>query len=475
MTFQSFHFLIFFLAVLGLNRALLSHGQARKGMLLAANYYFYMCWDIRFCAVLAAITLANYVAAQRIVHATRERDRKIWVAFALAFSLGVLAYFKYANFLLESTFALAHSLNLPVDESLLRIVQPVGISFFTFQALSYTLDVYRRTEEPARSLLDYAVFVSFFPTLLSGPITRARDFLPQLAAIGNNNGRLIADDSQGSEGLMLILRGLAKKVLLADLIALHIVNPAFAAPSSYSSVFLVVALYGYTMQIYMDLSGYTDIARGVAKMLGFELPLNFRRPYLAPTVSNFWQRWHISMSSFFRDYLFFSVGGSKRGNVYRNLMVTFVAIGVWHGAGWNFIVYGFLHGGIVCLERMQRNRRAPDAPADPAWRIVFGIAYTFHFVVLTRLLFRADDLSAASHYAWALLTNAGVLAPWSALAIAALLASILLHFLPSTISHHGVHWLARIHPALQGALMVFVMFGLLAFSSGDAPFIYFQF
>lgn len=471
MTFQSFHFLAFFLAVLVLNRALLRQVQARKLMLVAANYYFYMCWDARFCAVLLGITLVNHYAARRIGQADSDAARKRWLAVALVFSLGVLAYFKYANFLLDSTFALAAALNLPVSEPLLRIVQPVGISFFTFQALTYTLDVYRRQQQPSASLLDYALFVSFFPTLLSGPITRARDFLAQIG----NMGQGAFDDAQACEGLMLILRGLAKKVLFADLIALHIVNPAFAAPGSYSTAFLVVALYGYTMQIYMDLSGYTDIARGVAKLLGFELPRNFDRPYLSPTISNFWQRWHISMSSFFRDYLFFSLGGSRYGNVYRNLMVTFIAIGAWHGAGWNFILYGVLHGGLVCLERMRRDSSTASAASDTAWRVVAGIAFTFHFVVLTRLLFRADDLGAAGQYLVAMVDGEGAMAPWNPIACAALMLSTLLHLIPARLSQGGVDWLARARPVLQGGAVVAVLLGLLAFSSGEAPFIYFEF
>lgn len=470
MTFQSFHFLVFFLAVLALNRALMQHAQARKYMLLLANYYFYMCWDARFCAVLVGITLVNHVAARRIAQAQEPRDRKRWLLLALAFSLGVLAYFKYANFLLESTFALARSLHLPVNEPLLRIVQPVGISFFTFQALSYTLDVYRRQQPASNSLLDYALFVSFFPTLLSGPITRAREFLPQLGAMHTAHPQ----DAQASEGLVLILRGLVKKVLFADLIAVHIVNPAFASPGSYSPAFLLLALYGYTLQIYMDLSGYTDIARGVAKTLGFELPRNFDRPYLASTLSNFWQRWHISMSSFFRDYLFFSLGGSRHGNVYRNLMLTFVAIGAWHGAGWNFVLYGALHGGLVCLERARRDRRTTSSNTG-IWPMLWGVLFTFHFVVLTRLLFRADDLSSAGQYLQAAIAGTGTLAPFAPLAMAAMVFSTLLHLVPARLSEQGVKRLSALPPIMLGALIVAVVLGLEAVSSGEAPFIYFEF
>lgn len=469
MTFQTFHFLVFFLAVFALNRALVPFATQRKLMLVVANYYFYMCWDIRFCAVLAGITLVNHLAASKMAATSDPRSRKVWLLCALGCSLGVLGYFKYANFLLDSTYALAQSLQLPVNEPMLRVVQPVGLSFFTFQALSYTLDIYRK-QQPTRSLLDYALFVSFFPTLLSGPITRARDFLGQLSQVENRALR----NTQASEGLILILRGLVKKILIADLLALHLVNPAFSDPASYSSAFLLVAVYGYTMQIYMDLSGYTDIARGVAKMLGFELPKNFDRPYLSPTISSFWQRWHISMSSFFRDYLFFSLGGSRYGNVYRNLMITFVAIGAWHGAGWNFILYGALHGGLVCLERWRRDRYGEVQHRNLAqW--VLAIAFTFHFVVLTRVLFRADDLGAAVHYVQALLVGHGTAAPWAPAAVATLVLSFALHLVPARMSTAVIQRLAKLTPPVQGALALSVIFGLSAFAIVDAPFIYFDF
>nr|WP_145544890.1 MBOAT family O-acyltransferase [Variovorax boronicumulans] len=470
MTFQTFHFLVFFLAVFVLNTALARHFTARRLMLVAANYYFYMCWDVRFAVVLAGITCVNYLCAQRIEVAGAQPARKFWVWSAVAGSLGVLAYFKYANFFLDSTYALAHALGMPINQPLLRIVQPVGLSFFTFQALTYTLDVYRRQCPPTRSLLDYALFVSFFPTLLSGPITRARDFLGQLARM--RGGGL--PDVRADEGLVLVLRGLIKKVVFADMIALHLVNPAFQNPANYSPLFLMLALYGYTVQIYMDLSGYTDIARGIAKMLGFELPRNFDRPYLAPTISNFWQRWHISMSSFFRDYLFFSLGGSREGNVYRNLMITFVAIGAWHGAGWNFIVYGFLHGALVCWERTQRNRRGTEV-ALHGIHLFAAIVMTFHFVVLTRLLFRADSLSSAANYVQAMLSGTGSSDPWYVGAVGALIVGALLHLVPSQSSEALVRRVASWPSWVLGGLVVATVLSLLALSMGEAPFIYFEF
>ncbi len=267
--------------------------------------------------------------------------------------------------------------------------------------------------------------------------------------------------------------------------ALQLVSPAFDDPGRYTTTFLVAALYGYTLQIYMDLSGYTDIARGIAKMLGFELPRNFDRPYLAATLSNFWQRWHISMSSFFRDYLFFGLGGSRHGNVYRNLMITFIAIGAWHGAGWNFILYGALHAGMVCIERMRRDAKEVPDTISKGWGIsdwwsprfswILGVLFTFHFVVLTRLLFRADDLSAAGNYVHAMTSASGTLAPWAMGALGALMATVLLHLVPARVSDAAINRMGRTEPFVQGCIVLAALFIVLVGSAGEAPFIYFEF
>lgn len=265
---------------------------------------------------------------------------------------------------------------------------------------------------------------------------------------------------------------------MADILAAHIVNPTFTAPHNYSTTFLLVAVVAYSFQIYMDLSGYTDIARGVAKALGFELPENFRRPYQASSVSNFWQRWHISMSSFFRDYLYFGVGGSKRGNVYRNLLITFVAIGMWHGAGWNFIVYGLLHGSAVSLERFFRNRQTTlgitALVSKPAYIVGATIA-TFLFVALSRILFRSEDLESGLNFISSLLNNSGGLAPYTPAALAALGLSIMLHFVPTRWNDRSIDIFVRTPAFIQGAFATGLVVCMLAFSSGSASFVYFQF
>ena len=472
MSFQSLHFLLFAVVVYGLNVNLLKHPSARKNMLLASSYYFYMCWDWRFSALLLVMAAVNYYAAKKISASKSHRARKAWLSVALLSSLGILAFFKYANFFIESLAALLGQIGLNADTPTLSLLLPIGISFFTFQGISYTIDVYRGQQAPSSDFRDFSLFIAFFPTVLSGPITRGRELLPQFETPPPLRTEVV------QEGIYLILRGFAKKIFFADVLATHIVNPAFSQSSTYTSAFLVVAVVAYSFQIYMDLSGYTDIARGVTKSLGFELPENFRRPYHATSVSNFWQRWHISMSSFFRDYLYFGVGGSKKGNVYLNLLTTFVAIGMWHGAGWNFIVYGLLHGIAVSIERWLRNRKHSQRLSDFARThayILLATLATFAFVAFSRILFRSQDLQSAVTFFESLASGVGNQAPYSATALTALTISIALHFLPLKLSKMSLSIFLRMPAQIQGLCVTFIALGMLALSSGSANFVYFQF
>lgn len=472
MNFQSLHFFVFFLVVLTFNLALRDRFSARKNMLLVASYYFYMCWDWRFAGLIVLVTVVNYVAGARIAAAGSPRARKLWLAGALTICLGVLAYFKYLDFFVVSAVDMLGWIGIHPDVATLNIVLPIGISFFTFQSLSYVLDVYRGAEAPCRSPRDFALFVAFFPTLLAGPITRARQFLPQLAT------ETKIEAEQAEIGLALMLRGFIKKVALADVLAAHLVNPAFADPAQFSPLFLLLAAYGYSFQIYMDFSGYTDIARGMAKMLGFELMENFKRPYWANSVSNFWQRWHISMSSFFRDYLFFGLGGSKHGNAYFNLMVTFVAIGFWHDDGWNFIVYGFTHGVVVCWERWRRNRRASLGLAplsEEGWGRVWHVALTFHIVALSRVLFRAKDLTTAAAYYVDMFDFSQTNTPLSLMALATLAASVALHYVPQRWAGDTLNRFRVLPVWVQGGVISLTVYGLMALATGKPAFVYFQF
>lgn len=472
MSFQSLHFLVFALAVFTANALLLRRLAWRKNMLLAASYYFYMCWDWRFAGLLLAVAAVNYLAARKIEEAADGAGRKGWLVLALTACLGVLGFFKYANFFIDSTSRLLAGLGFHADLPTLSVLLPIGVSFFTFQGIAYTIDVYRRQQRAVTDFRDFALFIAFFPTVLCGPITRGRQLLHQFAA------PLPYRAEAAQEGFFLILRGLVKKVFFADVLALHIVNPAFDQPGDYGSFFLIVAVIAYSFQIYMDLSGYTDMVRGISRTLGFELPENFDRPYQARSVSNFWQRWHTSMSSFFRDYLYFGIGGSKKGNVYINLLVTFVAIGMWHGAGWNFVVYGLLHGSIVGLERCFRNHESElglSAIVRTRLYAVFAIAATFMFVAFSRILFRSDELDAAGAFAQALWRNGSMQTPFPTIGLAALVGAVLLHYVPKSWVAQAGSAFTKSPAPVQACATLVVMLGALAASPGASSFVYFRF
>ncbi|MEJ2199936.1 MAG: MBOAT family O-acyltransferase [Desulfuromonadaceae bacterium] len=474
MAFQSYHFLIFFICVFFGTHILakISH-SLKKDFLLLASYYFYSCWDWRFSGLIFSITVINYIIGPLIYRAKEKRIKVLWLWLSLAPSLLILAYFKYTNFFIGSFIDLLAVFDLQANLHLLNIILPVGISFYTFQSISYTLDIYRGRTTPVHSFRDFALFVAFFPQLVAGPIVRASHFLPQL------DQEPAQDDNAIESGFALIMRGFIKKVIIADVLALHIVDPAFAQPSDYSPIFLLVALYSYSYQVYMDFSGYTDIARGAAKSLGYELQINFNRPYKSQSISEFWQRWHISMSSFFRDYLYFGLGGSKYGNVYVNLVITFVAIGIWHGAGWNFVVYGLCHGGFVGCERWARTRRKrlglPEKVLSPSRRVL-KIFFIFNLVSLTRILFRGGSLSAAVEYLDSILSFDRLwIIPLDVIGVTVLIVAIIFHYVPDFWTFRWKDLYLKIPTYVQAPLIVLVVYLMVAFSSKSAPFIYFQF
>ncbi len=463
MSFTSLHFYVFLLAILALLSVIDSNRQ-KKAILLLASYWFYMSWDWRFGGLLLLMTVVNFYCGRQIRFSAQP---KLWLSLSLVFSLGILGLFKYFNFFLDNLSSVAALLGMASHINILQILLPVGISFYTFQALSYTIDIYRRELEPVNALADFALFVSFFPQLVAGPIVRASYFLPQLTQMQ----RATAVDQR--DGVLLIIRGLIKKVLLADVLALHLVDPAFANYQQQSSWFLILGLIGYSFQVYLDFSAYTDIARGCARLLGYQLPVNFNRPYLADTISNFWQRWHISMSSFFRDYLYYGLGGSKKGNVYVNLLITFVAIGVWHGAGWNFVLYGLCHGLLVALERWLREKGW--LVQQTGWRWALAVGRTFMLVCLLRVMFRAEDLQQAGGYLLAIWQNTAVPFQLTAVGATALLLAVLLH---GIAPRYLEQWQLRLYnwPLLVKApALLVLLYGLIVFASAEAPFIYFQF
>ncbi len=463
MLFPTAQFAIFFAVVLPLSWALMSRPRLWKPFILVASYVFYAAANWRFCLLLAGITLWNQAAAKLIHRSPDDRRRRLLCAGAVAGDLLALGVFKYYGFFTQDIDRVLSGIGLGLPLPLLTIALPVGVSFFTFQAISYTVDVKRRVIEPA-STLDCAIYLSFFPHLVAGPIVRAREFLPQLASPRDPTRVAV------SSGLALIALGLVKKVVLADFLARAIVDPVFAVPQAYGAPDTLLAAYAYTAQIYCDFSGYTDMAIGLALLMGFVFPQNFRSPYRATGLRDFWRRWHMSLSRFLRDFLYIPLGGNRGGRLftYRNLALTMVLGGLWHGAAWTFVLWGALHGAGLIAEHAWNGRIKL-----PLWLRWFG---TFNFVVLGWIIFRSQDLGLAGSF----LSRLAVFhAPtlWTLPVLAAVAIVIGLQLLPARGALGFEVRIGRVRPVLLGAgFAVLVLFVAATVSSqGVAPFIYFRF
>jgi D-alanyl-lipoteichoic acid acyltransferase DltB (MBOAT superfamily) len=388
--FNSYAFWLFLALVWGVYRLLPHRGQ--NILLLLASYYFYSCWDWRFLPLILTTTLANYLTALGIERSNDKKKHHWLMVISAAVSLGLLGFFKYWGFFIESTAEMLTCLGFHANISTLSIILPVGISFYTFQTLSYTIDVYRGKTKATRSLPDFALYVAYFPQLVAGPIERSSSLLPQIThPRPKHTGNF-------SEGLYLILLGLFLKVVVGDNLG-FIADGIFSAQRhEITGTDALVGVYCFAFQIYGDFAGYSSIARGVSKWLNIDLMTNFRMPYLARNPSDFWQRWHISLSSWLRDYLYIPMGGNQCSTIkiYRNLMLTMLLGGLWHGAGWTFIIWGGIHGLILCIYRA-----LPHSVKLPGfWGRVLATVWFFHVVCFTWLFFRADNLAQA----WDMLT-----------------------------------------------------------------------
>jgi alginate O-acetyltransferase complex protein AlgI len=374
--------------------------------LLAASYFFYANWDWRFLGLIIISTLVNFYCGGRIHRAARSGEKKFWLVLSLAISLGILGYFKYFNFFADSLAALAQSIGWHLSSSTLDILLPVGISFYTFQSLSYSIDIYRGRLRPTGSLIDFAAFVSFFPQLVAGPIVRASEFIFQLEKRRTFSG----EDLQA--GLVRFLMGFFKKTFVADTLAVYLVDPVFADPGGYSSGTLWLALVGYSVQIYADFSGYSNMAIGSARILGFRIPENFAFPYLARNISEFWRRWHMTMSRFFRDYVYIALGGNRLGGARTlvNLAVTTLISGLWHGAGWTFVIWGGVHGLYIATYHFWRTRRGRlgrEGGVTGIPGIISGWVVTQLAVCVAWVLFRSQDFGSSLVYLGGLVKSAG--------------------------------------------------------------------
>ncbi len=344
MYFNSFEFVLFFAIVYGLY-VVLRHRQ-QNYLLLAASYFFYGWWDWRFLSLIVLSTLVDYFVGLALDSSSGKRRRRQLVWLSVGVNLGVLGIFKYFGFFAESLNVALAQFGIAMDARMADLVLPVGISFYTFQTMSYTIDIYYGKMKPTRSLLNFAVFVAYFPQLVAGPIERASHLLPQVEKPRSINYEMIR------EGLWLVLLGYFKKVVIADNMA-EFTKPIFENPGAASGLLIVAGIYAFAFQIYGDFSGYSDIARGISKLMGFDIMVNFRMPYFATNPREFWQRWHISLSTWLRDYLYIPLGGSRGGTrqTYRNLMITMTLGGLWHGAAWNFVAWGVYQGSILCVHR----------------------------------------------------------------------------------------------------------------------------
>jgi alginate O-acetyltransferase complex protein AlgI len=482
--FNTLQYAWFFAAVFGLSWGLAWVPQVRVWFLLLASYYFYAAWDIHFLPLIFASSSIDYWLAHRIDSADSDRKRKVWLWVTVILNLGVLAYFKYTAFAVHEVSLALRSAGVVVPDVALNIALPVGVSFFTFESMSYVIDVYRREFKPHQSYPEYLTFVAFFPHLVAGPIVRPRDLLPQLAR------RPMWNEAWLGEGLFWIAVGLLKKVALGDYLAVNLVDRVFSSPLQYSALEVYAGVVGYALQIYCDFSGYTDIATGSALLLGVRFPPNFNSPYQAQSITEFWRRWHISLSTWLRDYLYIPLGGNRLGRLktYRNLVLTMVLGGLWHGAAWTFVLWGTFHGLLLAGERWAREFRSapsgdfavdPDAPRGRMPVAVLRVVrttVTFHLVLVSWVFFRSPNFAAARLIFERLAsgtTHHSNLAP----PLCAILAiALLTHAIPEKAFLRLQGSLLRLPFPVQGALAFAVMVVLKQMSQAElVPFVYFQF
>ncbi len=466
MLFNSYTFWLFFAVVILVYRRLPHRAQNR--FLLVASYVFYGYWDWRFLGLILLSTAVDYFAALALA----KRKRRGPLLVSLVFNLGLLAAFKYAGFFVHEAVALCQRLGLDIPQPVLGIVLPVGISFYTFQTLSYTLDVYRGHTPAAPNFLDFALYVSFFPQLVAGPIERSTSLMPQVMqprVFGGNTFR---------DGLYHVLYGLFKKIVIADNMSV-LANYAFGLPADErDGLTVLLGVYAFAFQIYGDFSAYSSIAQGVAKWLGFDLMTNFHHPYFATSPQKFWQRWHISLSTWLRDYLYIPLGGNRHGpwKTYRNLLLTMLIGGFWHGANWTFLIWGGIHGLWLAAHRLLA-RRKPQAAPDSLPLRALKLLVTFHLVCLTWLFFRAESLGQAMEMLGAL-AGKWEFTPYAQYALATLAFFLVPLFAYEAWVERRQNLLALTEVAwpLRAAVYLFVLLMLLYFPApGVNEFIYFQF
>ena len=470
MLFNSLQFALFAPTVLLFYWLLKFRGQ--NVLLLVASYIFYAAWDWRFLSLLIFQSLVDFVAGKKIGTSEDEAYRKRWLVIAVSINLTILGIFKYYGFFVDSAIGLLEWFGLSPNPPLLEILLPIGISFYTFQSITYSFDVYRRRLGHTESLLNYSVFVAYFPHMVAGPIQRADHLLPQIERPRTRPGA-----AEVRSGLFLILMGLFKKVAVADAVA-PVANRAFAGAEDGGSLLLMLGVVAFALQIYGDFAGYSDIARGVSRLFGIELTRNFEQPYLSRNITEFWRTWHISLSTWLHDYLYVPLGGNQRGNrtTYRNLLITMLLGGLWHGASWTFVIWGGLHGLFLAIHRALGGY-APRGKLDPLRpRDLPKILGTFALVALLWVFFRAATLTEAVDYLVGLFSGRpGPVDLDDVIIVGFSAALVLVLDLAQRVTndHEAV---LRWAPPLRGIAYGILFLSIVLWSGGEAqPFIYFQF
>ena len=473
MIFSSGFFLWLFLGFSFVYMLLQKRMTARLLFVTAFSYYFYYKSSGIYFFLLGIVTVSDFCLARVMADTVSPWRRKVLVVTSLCINLGLLVYFKYTNSFYEMLAPLwgggFHALD---------IFLPVGISFFTFQSLSYTLDVYRGDLKPLDSLLDYAFYISFFPQLVAGPIVRARDFIPQIRK------PLFVSREMFGEGVFFIVSGLFKKAVISDYISVNFVERIFDNPGLYSGLENLFGVYGYALQIYCDFSGYSDMAIGIALLLGFRFPINFNSPYKSDSVTDFWHRWHISLSTWLRDYLYISLGGNRRGKIrtYINLILTMLLGGLWHGASWNFIVWGGLHGAALAVHKYLRSLlKRPKHYHSAGVRRFFAVVLTFHFVCFCWIFFRNTTFEGSLTMIRQIFTSFhpelfGKLVGgyWKVFMLMAV--GYLLHWCPDSWQNACSRGMIRLPLLGQAVVLIALIYLVIQVKSSDIqPFIYFQF
>lgn len=469
MIFSSGFFLFLFLGFIAVYSIVYRHNKLKNIYLTLFSIFFYYKSSGLYFLLLLVTAVVDYNLARQIARTEAKKKRTLFLVISLIVNIGMLVYFKYTNFFLGMVYDV---INKPFDP--LTIFLPVGISFFTFQSLSYTIDIYRRNIEPVKDISEFAFFVTFFPQMVAGPIVRASVFLPQVRQTP------FVSKADFGKAIFLICIGLFKKAIISDYISLNFVDRIFDNPGLYTGLENLFGIYGYALQIYCDFSGYTDMAIGIALLMGYRLPVNFNSPYQSASITEFWRRWHISLSSWLRDYLYISLGGNRKGKIrtYINLMITMLLGGLWHGAALRFVIWGALHGIGLTFEKLLTS--LVKIPKNKLTRIL-GVIITFHFVCFTWVFFRADNMKVVHDMLTQITTafHAGIMAdfikgyPYILMLMA---LGYILHFIPSHIENYAQQIVIKSPFVLKVAYLVVIVLVVIQIKSSEIqPFIYFQF